>query len=292
MTPGTFNFYGLLMALAILVGTLLCVREERQRELAADTGLDVVLYAVPAALIGARLYYVVFAWHLFRDDPVSALYIWEGGLALYGGVIGGILGLILLSRKRRLPLWLLTDIAAPSLLLGQAIGRWGNYFNGEAHGGIVRSSALQFFPIAVNIDGMWFFATFFYESLWNLLGFAFLYLNRRKFREKDETGDLTLWYFLCYGSGRMLIEMVRTDSLMLSGVRVSQLLSILLFLAAGFLLGIRRRIPKALFALLAAGGTASIVAAAIENMPLLIGSVLVDLIFVAVVYAGYARVAE
>ena len=292
MIPRDINIYGLLIALAILVGTLLCVLEEKQRNLGKDTGLDVVLYAVPAALIGARIYYVVFAWYLFKEDPISALYIWEGGLALYGGVIGGVLGLIFLARKRNMSLWLLTDIAAPSMLLGQAIGRWGNYFNAEAHGSIVQSSALKLFPIAVSLNGTWYYATFFYESIWNLLGFAFLYLNRRKFSTRGAAGELTLWYFLCYSSGRMLIEMMRTDSLMLLNMRVSQLLSVVLFMFAGILLGIRRGIPKVQFAILALGGAAAITAAATENLPLLVGGVAINLIFAGLLYTRYSRAAE
>ena len=164
---GVVSIYGLLIAGAILLGAILCQREARRLGLPPDTGIDMILWAVPPAVICARLYYVIFRWEYYAADPVTALYFWQGGLAIYGAVIGGFLGLLALSRKNRLPLLTLLDIGAPLVILGQAIGRWGNFFNGEAYGALITDPAWQFFPAAVYADGAWHMATFFYESCWN-----------------------------------------------------------------------------------------------------------------------------
>lgn len=226
---GVISVYGLLIACAILLAVILCQREARRRGLPPDTGLDMALWAVPPAVICARVYYVVFRWDYYAADPLSALYFWQGGLAIYGAVIGGFLGLWALSRRRRIPLLTLLDIAAPVVILGQAIGRWGNFFNGEAYGSPVTNPAWQFFPAAVYADGAWRLATFFYESCWDLAGFVFLWLYRRR---QKQPGDIFWRYLLWYGAGRMVIEGLRSDSLMLGPVRVSQLLSAVLALAA------------------------------------------------------------
>ncbi len=222
------QLYGILIACALALGAYLCTREEKRLGLPRDTGLDIVLYALPPAIVMARLYYVAFTWSSFKDEPLSILYFWQGGLAIYGAVIGGALGVWWLSRRKKISFAALTDVVAAPLLLGQAIGRWGNYFNGEAYGYTVTNPALQFFPFAVQIGGLWHLATFFYESVWNLLGFIFLYLNRNRFQRRGRRGHMLLWYFLWYGLGRMFIEGLRTDSLMAGPIRVSQLLSLLL----------------------------------------------------------------
>ena len=235
---GVVSIYGLLIACAILAGTLLCQREARRRGLPRDTGIDMILWAVPLAVIGARLYYVAFRWPLYAGDPLSILRVWEGGLAIYGGIIGGFVGLALLSRKSKIPLLTLLDIGAPMVILGQAIGRWGNYFNGEAYGRVITDPAWQFFPAAVLADGQWHMATFFYESCWNLLGFVLLWLYRRRAKRP---GDVFFRYLLWYGAGRAVIEGLRTDSLMWGPVRVSQALSLLLALGAAAAILIRRK---------------------------------------------------
>lgn len=226
------QIYGILIAVALALGTWLCTREEKRLGLPKETALDIVLYALPPAVIMARLYYVVFTWDSFKDDPISILYFWQGGLAIYGAVIGGALGVWWLSRRKKIRFAKLADMVAAPLLLGQAIGRWGNYFNGEAYGYAVTNPAFQFFPFAVRISGSWHLATFFYESLWDLLGFVFLYLNRSRFQRQGRRGHVLFWYFLWYGLGRMCIEGLRTDSLMAGPIRVSQLLSLLLCVAA------------------------------------------------------------
>ena len=224
---GVVSIYGLLIACAILLGAILCQREARRRLLPPDTGLDMILWAVPPAVICARVYYVIFRWDYYAADPLSALYFWQGGLAIYGAVIGGFIGLWLLSRRKKLPFLTLLDIGAPLVILGQAIGRWGNFFNGEAFGYAVTDPAWQFFPAAVLVDGTWHMATFFFESCWNALGFILLWIYRKKAKQP---GDVFWRYLLWYGAGRAVIEGLRTDSLMLGPVRVSQALAAALFL--------------------------------------------------------------
>ena len=229
------NLYGLLIALGVAAAVFFMGREAKRTSLPRDIALDVALWAVPPAVLFSRLYYVAFAWERYQGDFPGVFRFWEGGLAIYGGVIGGALGVFLLSRRRKVPFPALADLVAPGLILAQAIGRWGNFFNGEAYGRLVNDPAWQFFPVAVFAGGQWHMATIFYESVWNLLGFLFLIRLRDHFRERGQ-GNVFLWYLVWYGLGRMVIEGLRTDSLMLGAVRVSQLLSVLLVLLSGYIL--------------------------------------------------------
>ena len=230
---GFIPIYGALIALAIGLGVFLCGKQEARLGLKKDTAVDFALWVIPAAMIGARLYYVAFQWPMYASDPARILRVWEGGLAIYGGVIGGAAAALLYAKKKKIPFGVLTDMAAPALILGQAIGRWGNFVNREAYGERITDPALQFFPLAVRIGEAWHMATFFYESLWDFLGFWVLWLNRKKVKTP---GSLFLGYLCWYGLGRAFIEGLRTDSLMWGGIRVSQVLSALLFMAAGAVL--------------------------------------------------------
>lgn len=226
---GALPWYSALMVGGIVVAIWLLSKEANRQGLPRDTAVDVALVAVPCGIVGARLYYVAMSWETFAANPISALYIWEGGVALYGGVIGGALGVLVYARRKKIPFLQLADCAAPGLLLAQAIGRWGNYFNMEAYGDVITNPALQFFPLGVLISEgggqVWHMATFFYESLWNLLGFIALWLMRKRSKEH---GDTFMWYLLIYGNGRFIIEQLRLDSLYLGGFRVSQYLSLAL----------------------------------------------------------------
>ncbi len=235
---GFIPIYGLLIACAIAVGVFLCHSEERRLALPKDAVIDFALWVIPLAIAGARLYYVAFQWDIYAQDPVSILYLWQGGLAIYGGVIGGAVGALIFSRRRHIPFGTVADWVAPALILGQAIGRWGNFVNGEAYGCLVENAALQFFPFAVWVGGEWHLATFFYESLWDFLGFCLLWGVRKRVRIP---GDLFLGYLCWYGAGRAVIEGLRTDSLMWGGVRVSQALSAAFVLVAGAALLLRQR---------------------------------------------------
>lgn len=229
---GILPWYSVLIVIGVLVGLILCSREEKRRGLPQDTVIDLALWAVPAAIVGARTYFVIFSWDLFRFDPLSILRIWEGGLAIYGGIIGGLVAILLFSRIRRIPVTTLTDLVVPALALGQAIGRWGNYFNMEAYGVAVTDPRWQFFPAAVLIPesggDVWHMATFFYESVWDLGIFLLLWFVLRT--RVKRPGIMTLTYLTLYGLGRMLIEGLRTDSLMSGSLRVSQVLSLGLFI--------------------------------------------------------------
>lgn len=224
------SWYALLIVVAILIGLVLCSREAQKKGLPSDAIVDFLIYAIPLGIVFARLYYVVFRFNTYSGNWLAAFNIREGGLAIYGGVIGGLIAARLVSRKHGFPMATLLDIVAPALVLGQAIGRWGNYINMEAYGLRISEEALQFFPFAVQIPvgeiWYWHMATFFYEFCWDLIVFALLMAVRRHARGR---GDVFCWYLLLYCSGRTVIEGLRNDSLTFISefVRISQVLSAL-----------------------------------------------------------------
>ena len=234
---GDLPWYSVLVVCGIVLAIWLAGKEEKRLGLPKDTTVDLALVAVPCGIVGARLYYVLMSWGGFAANPLSALYIWEGGLAIYGAVIGGAVGAGVYAWRKKLSFAVLADMIAPGLLLAQAVGRWGNYFNMEAYGPEMGDPALQFFPLAVLIPSgagyTWHAATFFYESLWNALGFCALWLLRKKQRG---SGNVFAWYLLIYGAGRFIIEQLREDSLYIGKLRASQYLSLALCAAAAFVL--------------------------------------------------------
>ena len=258
---GRIPWYSVLIVTGMLLAILLAERERKRLKLPKDTIVDLALLLIPLGVAGARLYYVVFHWDAYAADPVSALYVWQGGLAIYGGIIGGALAVLIYAWRTGLSARVLADAVIPGVALAQAIGRWGNFFNMEAYGPAVTDAAWQWFPFAVRIpEGgaeTWHVATFFLESVWDLLVFGALMLLRKR---KRRDGDLLLAYALLYGTGRFVIEGLRTDSLMAGGgLRISQLLS-LIAMTAVVLCFVRRmrlsravRIPAAAAALLLFG---------------------------------------
>ena len=223
-------WYGVIIACGLLLGIWLATYRAKKRGWSSDLVLDFILLAVPLAIIGARAYYVAFEWEYFSAAPTKIIAINEGGLAIYGAVIGGFLAAFLFSRAAKFPFLKLIDLVIPSLILGQAMGRWGNFINQEAFGALVTNPNLQFFPLAVYIQslGEWHQATFFYESFCNTILLVITFLLGRK-GVKD--GTLLATYFIGYGTVRAVIEGLRTDSLYLFGtIRISQLLSALLVL--------------------------------------------------------------
>ena len=245
------HWYGILIALGIALAVALGSLREKRLGLPKDTGIDLALVGIPAAIVCARLYYVLFSWRAYAANPIHILYIWEGGMAIYGGIIGGVLAGSLYGRVKKLPFLKLADLAAPSIALGQAIGRWGNFVNQEAYGRVAAQAWQQRFPIAVFIqaDGQWHYATFFYESAWCFLIVATLLIAEKKRRLRD--GDVFLGYVFLYALERALVEGLRTDSLYLGAFRVSQLLSLaaLLVCAALFLKrSARKALPAAALA--------------------------------------------
>lgn len=234
------HWYGLLIALGVMAAVLLAGSREERLGLERDTGLNIALVCMPVAIVCARLYYVLFSWEYYAAHPADILNIRQGGLAVYGGVIGGVLAGFVYARIRKISFSRGLDLAAPSIALGQAIGRWGNFFNQEAYGAAVENPALHFFPMAVQIDGKWHYAAFFYESLWCLLIVAFILIaERRRFFRRS--GDIFAAYVFLYGIERALVEGLRTDSLLIGPIRVSQLLSLLAVLAVCLLLARRQR---------------------------------------------------
>lgn len=233
------KFYGVIMALSMLIGVWLACFLAKKKKISSDDILLLALLVLPCSIVGARLYYCFFYeynysfWELFN--------LRNGGLAIYGGVIGGIVGILLFALiKRNWKLvFVLMDVCVPCLILGQALGRWGNFFNQEAYGNLITDTSKQWFPYGVFIESenAWHQATFFYESLWNLIGFALLMVVYFK---TQRTGTTTACYLIWYGTGRTLIEGLRADSLYISGttIRVSQALSAALIVVGAVILTI------------------------------------------------------
>lgn len=221
------HWYGALIVLGIALAVALAWARERKKGLPRETTLDLALVCVPASIVGARAYFVAFSWENYAQGPWWKVFaIWEGGMAIYGGILAGVLAGWIYARAKKLSFPRLLDLVAPCIPLGQAIGRWGNFINQEAHGALVTNPALQFFPAAVQIEGEWYYATFFYESAWCfLIAAVLLILERKRFFRRE--GDEFAAYVLLYALERAVVEGLRTDSLYLGGMRVSQGLSLL-----------------------------------------------------------------
>lgn len=222
------TYYGFLIAIGMAIAVFVACKNAKYRGLKADDLIIGACYVLPLAIIGARLYYVIFADHSFSFGEIFR--IWDGGMAIYGGIIGGAIGVILFCAIHKKNFLDVADLAVPSLILGQAIGRIGCYFAGCCYGVEVTDPSLMWFPLSTQIDGVWHYSTFFYESLWDLLGFVILMLVLRKSHIKNR-GIVMCLYLIIYGSGRAWIEGMRGDSLYIGSLRVSQVLSILLVVA-------------------------------------------------------------
>lgn len=246
--PFTIYWYGVIIATGALLGIYLAMKEAERLGWHKDTIIDFVVFAIPIAIISARIFYVFFEWERYADGPFWKVFaIWEGGIAIHGAVFGGVLTAIVFAKVRNISFWKLADIVAPSLILGQAIGRWGNFMNQEAHGGPVSEAAyqnfLQYLPDFImnqmTIDGVMYHPTFLYESVWNILIFTFLLLLR-KFNPLR--GEIFLNYLIFYSIGRFFIEQLRTDSLyIVEGVRTAQVVSVALIVVAIILIIYRRK---------------------------------------------------
>ncbi|PJN87622.1 prolipoprotein diacylglyceryl transferase [Bacillus sp. mrc49] len=247
--PIQVHWYGLIIGFGVLLGLIIALRESERRGLDKEIFTDLILFAVPVAIICARIYYVIFQWEYYSQNPGDIIKIWNGGIAIHGALIGSVLTTIVFAKVKKVSFWKLVDIAAPSLLLGQAIGRWGNFMNQEAHGGEVTRSFLEnmhlpeFIINQMYINGTYYHPTFLYESLWNIIGVIIL-LSLRKVNLRR--GELFLTYVLWYSVGRFFIESLRTDSLMLTeSLRIAQVISIALIAAALALIIYRRVSGKA-----------------------------------------------
>ena len=227
------RFYGIIIAVGLLLAIWYGLKRSSQFGLQEDDILDGVLGIVPFSVICARAYYCIFAWHEFAADPVSVLYIWKGGLAIYGGVIGAALGVVVFCLIKKVRLGAVLDLVALGFLIGQSLGRWGNFFNREAFGAATESF-LKMGLFNSNTQAFEFYhPTFLYESLWNLAGFIGLHFLSKK-RQYD--GQIALGYVAWYGLGRTFIEGLRMDSLYVGPFRVSQLLAAVTCFAAATVL--------------------------------------------------------
>ncbi len=233
--PLDLRWYGVIIAFGMLLGFLIANREADRKNMPEGMFTDLMFYIILFSLIGARLYYVLFNLDYYLQDPISILLVNEGGMAIHGGLIGGMLAGFIYCRRKNLSFFQVADIAAPSLILGQAIGRWGNFMNQEAHGGEVTRNFLEslmlpeFIINQMYIDGSYYHPTFLYESMWNIIGFVILLLLRPKLK----IGQTMLLYLIYYSAGRFFIEGMRTDSLMIGDVlRTAQVVSILTVIAA------------------------------------------------------------
>lgn len=231
----TIYWYSILIMISVLIGLYFTSKDAEKNGLTKKFMSDFAFYLIIISILGARLYYVIFNFSVFKNNLLDILKIWEGGLAIYGGVIAGIIFTIYYSKRKDKSPLLVLDTLAPYLILGQAIGRWGNFFNSEAHGSITTLKHLKelhipsFIIKGMYINGNYYIPTFFYESVWCLLGFLLLLIIKRKDEYKNP-GILLSIYFIWYGVGRFFIEGLRTDSLYLLGIRVSQLVSIILII--------------------------------------------------------------
>lgn len=229
--PLNIHLYGLIIATGLLLAVLYACRRSRQFGLNEDTLTDGVLWVTPFAFLCARLYYCIFYWDEggYADNLLSVLYVWEGGLAIYGGVIGAALGIIVFCKVKKLSIGAVLDIVALGFLIGQTMGRWGNFFNREAFGAETDSFLRMGLYNTYTGVTEYHHPTFLYESVWNLAGFLCLHFLSKK-RRYD--GQVALSYAAWYGLGRTFIEGLRTDSLYWGSFRVSQLLALTSFLAA------------------------------------------------------------
>lgn len=230
------RWYGILIATGVLLGAIIAIREAKRVGFDEETLLDLLIWAVPISVIGSRVYYVIFSWDLYRDNPIEALNFRSGGLAIHGAIIAAIIVTIIFTRIRKVNFWTIADICAPSIILGQAIGRWGNYANQEAHGGPTD------LPWGIMVKGEKVHPTFLYESIWNFLVFIFLLWYARK--KQKVKGEIFLLYISLYSFIRFFIEGLRTDSLMLGQIRVAQLISIIGILISAFIFYRKRKIES------------------------------------------------
>lgn len=239
--PISIRWYGLLIASAVLIGITLSQYLASRRKVNPDLVGDLGIWLVIAAIPCARIYYVLFQWREYAQNPGDIIAIWKGGIAIHGAILGGVAAAIIFARLKKVSVWQLADIVAPSLALGQAIGRWGNFFNSEAFGKPTNLPWKLFIPPSnrppqyLNYD--YFHPTFLYESLWNLLVFGILmsiFFWGLKNRSRLKVGTLTLIYLIAYSLGRFWIEGLRTDSLMLGPLKMAQIVS-LVAIALGIL---------------------------------------------------------
>lgn len=246
--PLSVRWYGVIIALGIVLAFFVAQKEMVKRGFHPDYLTDLLIWAVPIAILSARIYYVIFKWDFYGQNPGKIIEIWNGGIAIHGALIGSFITAYIFTKKRGSSFWKVADIVAPSILIGQAIGRWGNFINQEAHGGEVTRTFLENLMLPnwiieqMYIDGKYYHPTFLYESIWNFVGVIILILLRKGNLRR---GEMVLFYAVWYSIGRFFIEGMRTDSLYLIGeLRTAQVVSIVTIVVALIVFIYRRMTVK------------------------------------------------
>lgn len=254
--PITIYWYAVFIMSGVALGLFLAIREGKKMGINSEFFYDLVTYGLPISIIGARIYYVAFSWDYYSSHPEDIIKIWQGGIAIHGAIIAAFIFGYFFCKKRKVSFWLVADIASVSFIIAQAIGRWGNFMNQEAHGGVVPGATLDaqreflqslFIPdFIVNnmyINEAYYHPTFLYESLWNIVGFLFIVFVLRKL-PKLLVGEIAAFYAVWYSIGRYMVEGMRTDSLMLTeSIRMAQFISITTIVLV-LILVIYRRLAK------------------------------------------------
>ena len=235
------HWYSLTMLIAIFLAAFLFYKDIKKEKFKEEFLINLIFWTIIWGIVGARLYYVLFELSYYIQHPLEILMTWDGGLAIHGALIGGAIYIFIYCRKKKVNFLKIYDMIAPTLLIAQAIGRWGNFFNGEAHGPITTKLTLQnlfipnFIIEGMNINGNYYHPTFYYEAAWNIIGFAIIMVLKKEIKNL-KNGQLTGMYFVWYSLARFFIESLRTDSLMLGSIKIAQLVSILLFLVGLYLI--------------------------------------------------------
>ena len=244
------KWYGIIMAVAIILAVSMAIFEGRKRQIESDDFMDLLLWAVPLGYVGARIYYVIFEWNYYSQHLDEIIAIWNGGIAIYGGLLAGLAVLLVFCYKRMLPPFLMLDIITPGVMAAQILGRWGNFINQEAHGGPTTLAFLQslhlpdFIINQMKIGGVYYQPTFLYESFFNLIGLLIILLLRHR-KHLFKQGEIFMLYLAWYSVVRFFVEGMRTDSLyLLESIRVSQMLSVILLIVVIVLFIYRRRVVK------------------------------------------------
>lgn len=246
--PIQIYWYSICIFLGMLVACILIYKEAKKQKIEENFLTNLTFYTIIIGILGARLYYVLFNLSYYLSNPIEIFKIWNGGLAIHGGIIAGLIFLVIYCKKNHVKILKMLDIIVVGLIIAQAIGRWGNFFNGEAYGPVTTYNHLksllipEFVINGMNILGEYHHPTFLYESLWCTVGFIVMLLVR-KFYKKIHPGDLTGLYLVWYGIIRFIIEGMRTDSLMLGPIKMAQIVSIV-FILSGITLWLKNRIIK------------------------------------------------
>lgn len=245
--PIDIRWYGILITTGIILAFIVVQKEMVKRGMHPDFLTDLLIWAVPISIISARIYYVIFTWDSYKDNPIDMIKIWEGGIAIHGALIGAFLTTYFYTKRRGISFWKVVDIAVPGILIGQIIGRWGNFINQEAHGGPVSQKFLEntwipdWIMNQMTIGGVTYHPTFLYESLWNVVGLIIILFLRRI---RLKRGEMFFFYLTWYSIGRFFIEGMRTDSLYGGDLRAAQIVSIIAIVFAVTMFIWRRFVKK------------------------------------------------